>query len=125
MKTTTMKTESLEGAALDWAVAQAVGEPVEINEFYQLEQTDRFLCCGGVGHPIWEPSECWSQGGRLIERNRVRIVYSDDDITPYAVTRERHPALQAGDTVLVAAMRAIVASKLGDTVDVPEALAHD
>lgn len=123
MKITTMKTESLEGAALDWAVAQAVGEPVGVNEYNQLEQTDRFLCCGGVGHPIWEPSECWSQCGPLIERHEVELCMVDG----FGWCAEVRYALKqeiGGCSPQVAVCRAIVAAKLGDEVEVPEALAH-
>lgn len=39
-----------------------------------------------------------------------------------ATTRNRHPAFQVGDTILIAVMRAIVSAQLGDEIEVPDSL---
>lgn len=130
MKTITIKTADLSGAALDWSVAKVEGVTAIMFSPRESEPRRPMALFGSLALSIggedenysYSPSRCWHCGGPLIEKYHVRVVYSDDDITPYAVTRECHPALQAGDTVLQAAMRAIVASKLGDTVDVPAEL---
>ena len=130
MKTITINTADLSGAALDWAVAKVEGVSTVMFRPEKTEPRKPFALFGSLALSIggdnpeysYSPSSCWHCGGPLIDKFRVRVVYSDDDITPYAVTRECHPALQAGDTVLQAAMRAIVASELGDTVDVPAEL---
>lgn len=69
----------------------------------------------------------WSQGGPIIERERIRIV-------PFPPSRTKEGWWAgfdyttgasigcAGPTPLIAAMRCYVASKLGDEVDVPEEL---
>lgn len=121
---------NLTGPALDWAVAKVEGVNAVMFRARKEEQRRPLALFGSLALRIggdnpeysYSPSRCWHCGGPLIDKFRVRVVYSDDDLTPYAVTRECHPALQAGDTVLQAAMRAIVASELGNTVDVPAEL---
>ena len=69
----------------------------------------------------FEPSTDWSQGGAIIERERISITHqvgqwaaqTDDDLFAY------------GPPPLVAAMRCYVASKLGDTVDIPAELTNE
>jgi hypothetical protein len=107
-----MRTSELTGAALDWAVAKAIGEykPVAVPSY----STD------------------WAQGGPIIEREMIQLTPKcmvnplhgwaaayrsfdeDDDI--YALHRMR------GKTPLIAAMRCYVASKLGDNINIPEGL---
>jgi hypothetical protein len=74
------------------------------------------------------PSTDWSQGGPIIEQLRAYgkhrfIIESDGDnvsilawSSPYAFCNGYGP------TILIAAMRCYVASKLGDEVDIPEEL---
>ena len=112
---TKIKTSELQGAALDWAVAEAVGLSVtrELNGWHQVEEGS--ICLGWVG-VNYRPSTNWSQGGPLIERHEVEI-----EAGPWSACcgiKTMH-----GDTILEAACRAIVAAKLGDEVDVPEELA--
>ena len=78
------------------------------------------------------PSSDWAQGGPIIEREKIQLTPHcmvnplhgwsaafrsfDEDDDVYALHRMR------GKTPLLAAMRCYVASKLGDTVEVPEEL---
>ena len=115
-----MKTDKLEGAALDWAVAKCAGENLDywMEKFTSSEDRRCF---------ITSYSSNWPQGGPIIEREKI-------EITPWGVNGEWRArdffepspgvpcAEQWGPTPLVAAMRAYVASKLGDEVDVPEGL---
>lgn len=127
MKTTTMKTESLEGAALDWAVAQAVGKNPDLMD----------VCCGyGVGAPPecccdpdvvvevdqkkWSPTTLWEQGGPLIEQHEITVDPSRNG--PWSAADGSGKWVEGSHT-LIAAMRAIVGAKLGDTVEVPAELA--
>jgi hypothetical protein len=93
-----MKTSELTGDALNWAVNHA----------------ERLT---GVLSPV---NYCgkWEHGGPIIERERLCIT-----ATPsahwYARTEDYPPRYSEGPTPLVAAMRAYVASKIGDEVDVP------
>jgi hypothetical protein len=105
-----IKTSELTGAALDWAVA---------------------ICEHNVG---WEPegedrdfySTNWSQGGPIIEREGISL----DQYANYPQWQAFTPAPEQpsgqsvcnGPTPLIAAMRCYVASKLGDTVEIPDEL---
>ena len=100
-----MKTSELQGAALDRAVGKAMQLPA----------------------PYWHEGQCacfskdWAYGGRLIEREGIEVCRLDDGewraqlnakgCGPYC----RH----YGPTLLVAAMRCYVASRLGDEVEIP------
>lgn len=110
-----LKTSELQGAALDWAVA-------ECEQFVEDE---------------FEPSENWGDGGPIIEREGVELVRGNDLYFPkgnengefyeplWIATRIEGPAVSEawGTTPLIAAMRCYVASKLGDEVEVPDELA--
>lgn len=74
----------------------------------------------GITPEVYAPHEDWAQGGLIIERERIALD---------PITRNRHHtaewqaqvwvpfAVQTGPTPLIAAMRAFVASKFGETVD--------
>ena len=101
MKTITINTAELSGAALDWAVAVAIGkQPVLWSS--------------------WSPSTDWSQGGTLIERHDVWL--SSEAIPGPWLASINGCGLETGPTPLIAACRAIVYRVLGDTVDVPAEL---
>ena len=112
---TTMQTKDLTGTALDWAVGQC--EQIELAWF--PESTSLFF---GRGFAKWRPSTDWSQGGPIIERERIETRYDRTGrfSEPWiASTLER---MITGPTPLIAAMRCLVTSKLGATVDVPTEL---
>jgi len=76
------------------------------------------------GVVIWGPyplpySTDWSQGGPIIEREKIATDYDHDvwNAAKYGLSW-----YVGGPTPLIAAMRCYVASKLGDEVDVPEEL---
>lgn len=116
MKTIKINTAELSGVALDWAVAEAVG-------LVAYTQPD-----GPVYRPDngeeWTPSTDWSQGGPLIEKYQIEIKwYGVDGLAMWwNAWHQDIVQFQLGDTILIAACRAIVAAKLGDTVDVPAEL---
>ena len=92
-----IKTNELTGTALDWAVAK---------------------CEGYFDFDSWTPSTDWSQGGLIIEREKINISMSAtapwmawfyDGLDMLDLTD--------GETPLIAAMRCYVASKLGDEID--------
>ena len=95
-----MKTRELTGAALDWAV----------------EQIDK---------PVWwhgktyQPSTNWAQGGPIIERERIEIVFNGEGWDAYDPLRH---IPEEGSTPLIAAMRCYVAATLGADVEVPDEL---
>lgn len=133
-----MKTIELTGAALDWAVAKCMTG----GELFQSGRIARAVVLHSVGRTVapyfvkdsgmmccaFEPSTDWAQGGPIIERERFRIVPNmsggftvskkiveilDDDGFN---TRWVHGT---GPTILIAAMRCHVASRLGDDVAIP------
>lgn len=141
-----VKTSELEGKALDWAVATAQGW--ELRETYSMmspedgwgrrapgpdfQVRDPWKSWHNAdGSPVsarfhlklkecdWHPSTDWSQGGPLIEKYQLRLVPYDAGYFSYT---ESMPLEEVGTTALIAACRAIVAAKLGDTVSVPAEL---
>ena len=127
-----MKTSELTGPALDWAVAKADG----YDEGWLLRQ---------LGNPNPETrampsySTDWSHGGPIIEREGIVCSpeYEDDVLNDTRLLIGRWKAnlwnnsvpgtsgfmqWAHGPTPLIAAMRAYVASKLGDEIEIPEEL---
>jgi hypothetical protein len=98
-----MKTNELQGAALDWAVAQCEYSPVRY----------------GFDDNCPEYSTDWAQGGPIIERERIRL----DPRGLWCAAHDTHEWTEStGPTPLVAAMRCYVATKLGDEIELPEEL---
>lgn len=100
-------TYDLVGHALDWAVVKAL---TWSQAFIKLNYQNGF-----------HPSTNWAQGGEIIEREGMQLwkggqwcASLDQSFNP--------PEFSTGDTPLIAAMRCYVASKLGDTVDIPDEL---
>jgi hypothetical protein len=116
-----VKTSELSGPALRWAVAQAERLEVTIHP-----------PAYGNGHRItvkgrpeaYRPDMDWGQGGPLIENYKLDIgAPMESKQGPWnANTEWGNPLGCKGETPLIAACRAIVAAKLGDTVTVPAEL---
>ena len=109
----TIKVSELTGAALDWAVAKAEGRNVVYHD-------------GSVNWPYlvgYSPSTDWAQGGPIIAREMLDVFCYGNGSVWDASTGDRHPnEIRSGLTPLIAAMRCYVASKLGDSVEIPEEL---
>lgn len=115
-----IRTSKLTGAQLDWAVAVCEG---------------RVYGARGTCYEF-TPSCRWAQGGPIIEQEKIDTQYDWDweyDPTEPEDTDERWLAelpltsLESGysaygPTPLIAAMRAYVASKLGDEIEIPDEL---
>jgi hypothetical protein len=95
-----IKTSALTGNALNWAVNDAE------------ELTGLFAPVNYCGK--------WEFGGPIIERERIEIFTHDEEW--FAYSSNSKPEDFPGDTQLIAAMRCYVASRLGDSVNVPEEL---
>ena len=110
-----MKTSELTGKALNWAVAKCEGHNVFIKHApVQVMYTPK----GKRSWYIYTPSTNWAQGGPIIERERINL-------EPFKnINGEQWSSDGEWDspTPLIAAMRCYVASKLGDTVEIPEEL---
>lgn len=138
MSTRTIKTSELTGAALDWAVAKAEGMTPHAfveRDYGQCAHRALDRWCGihvsPGGHTVFAPSTDWAQGGPRIERERISVTLchprpSWASVDTWSANTNRNDdipgRMQYGSTPLIAAMRCFVASKLGDTVEVPEEL---
>jgi hypothetical protein len=111
-----IKTSDLSGAALDWAVAKATDTPINILPADNPDEKWQTQLASYPNGPYW-PSQDWSQGGPLIEQARIDFSCFKDEVM--AIT---YDTVANGETHLVSACRAIVMDKLGDTVDIPDAL---
>lgn len=129
-----LKTSELTGIALDWAVAQSLpGVSVALDGGVLRE-------IGVEGYPVFSPATDWLRGGSLLESENINLVRRT-----HAGTSESHqevvrllgwiayktpkaywmtPVTHTDESPLKAAMRCLVQHKLGDTVDVPDALAN-
>jgi hypothetical protein len=120
-----MKVSELSGAMLDYWVAKAEGLNVLSRETpsgvsYWAEGDNRFIgYIGGEHLPQYNPSQDRHLGGMISERERINTNFYDGtpglddwsaDIGNPAGSRS------FGPTPLIAAMRAFVASRFGDTV---------
>jgi hypothetical protein len=128
-----VKTSELVGAALDWAVAQAVGKAVAVKKSMggaMLIYPDdaKLARIYQITSNPYMPSENWEQGGKLIEEytdgphrnDELRENEYIDVDEPWYCESGVH--WDAGPTPLIAACRCIVKSKLGETVQVPAEL---
>ena len=102
-----IKTINLTGAALDWAVHYAMHGKCE-------------------GYSPHEYSADWAQGGPIIERHRIEICHLDNGEWRAQLNAKEwgFHCRHYGETPLIAAMHCYVASKLGDNVEIPEALCN-
>lgn len=116
-ETVEVKTCELEGAALDWAVAVTKGYDLMKHPF-------RRAFIPNFGYCDYSPSTNWALGGPLIEKHKLDIGAPMENVTgPWnANTEWGHPMGTPGPTPLVAACRAIVRAKLGETINVPAEL---
>ncbi|UCV26754.1 phage protein NinX family protein [Ferribacterium limneticum] len=113
-----MKTAELIGPALDWAVELANGIHWSNNGYFVFKNAD-----GSTRtferNPEWHYSTNWSQGGPIIEREKIALKENG-----YGHWFAKVPGGKwvGSSTPLIAAMRCYVASKLGDEVDIPKEL---
>ena len=100
-----METSELTGAALDWAVQQCEGQRTDIDFAWWWED--------------YSPSTNWAQGGAIIERDKIDVMWCGDRWCAYTAdaectTGEVRQLVTEGATPLIAAMRGYVASKQGE-----------
>ena len=121
-----MNIYELTGAELDYWVAKCVSP----KGVHWIEDGKTYMGGYWSGHstPIrmcgvwWSPSTDWSQGGPLIEERGINTVVhciENNKVTSWR-TLKHWPVTNlpemTGETPLIAAMRALVASKYGDEV---------
>lgn len=132
------KVSELTGARLDAAVAMGVGKRWRI--VTDADHTGMVLPPDGecripsywdsenpFNWDLWAPSKDWSMGGPIIERARIDCTPKDGRGMFLGVPQDGPRWLancpgrycETGRTLLIAAMRAYVASKFGDEVELP------
>ena len=117
-----VKTRELSGASLDWAVASIVCDAGWLARHLHLLQSMGF-------------SSDWSQGGPIIQKEGIELMcgLTEDMAARFKDARPHWSAFPfgrpdvlnkryLGPTPLVAAMRCLVAMRLGDEVEIPEEL---
>lgn len=124
MKIVKIKTADLIGAQLDFAVAQADGLRIEWRRTNIAPGLHPMVADGsGIFRGPFPYSTCWRFGGPIIERERIWLAAPQGSRIEWSGSvAESHEDMR-GKTPLIAAMRAFVASKLGDEVEVPEVTA--
>ena len=121
-----MKVANATGAQLDWMVAKCEG-------MSNLDERVTFEGVRWAGDFI-QPSKHWSEGGPIIEREKIRISPNLNETWSAQIRHTTthplvdHPVLAGwtnkhGPTPLIAAMRCFVASRLSEEVEVPDELA--
>jgi len=140
-----VKTAELIGPALDWVVLVAEGWESDRPQDGQLRRkisaTQYDVCIVGprqmgydqhLGRYWRSPSTDWNQGGPLIEQHGIEVFcnlsaeqasrFKDASPDWRACMNRGRSEHSYGPTPLIAAMRCLVASKLGDTVQIPSEL---
>lgn len=121
-----IKTSDLIGAQLDWAVAVAVAAYCQETGSNDLHSGKHWVIHGfkPMRWDDWTPSTDWSQGGPLIERFGLEITRYNENFWAAIKKWEYdfNDYYPVGETILIAAMRAIVAAKIGEEIEVPEGL---
>jgi hypothetical protein len=118
-----MKTSELTGAALDWAVAKCEGKKVFI---HKNSKGRVYLHLGDDQYgSLWCVSRGWAQGGPIIEREKIAVIFNTDwEVPNWGAWRTDIDDRQEimGESPLIAAMRCYCCSKLGDEIEIPEEL---
>lgn len=122
-----IKTAELIGEALGWAVAIAEGlSPIIAPAAYGnparvfVQSSSEF-----VDDYRYRPWQDWTDGGQLIDKHQFNIVAGNTHglcvvkSWSMGVVARTYPD---GETHLIAAMRAIVAARLGEEVEIPNEL---
>ena len=123
-----VKTADLTHPTLDWAVGTALELPVEICQIFQYGRPNgkHYISIGETdkdGAEVdFEPSKEWSQGGPIIEREKIGVRYIGHSIDGEIWDASINDEEIEGPTPLIAAMRCFVESRLGDEIDILEEL---
>lgn len=133
-----MKIEDLPIHAINWAVAQIEGQhidrvstpfPGKTYLYFESGYDDR--TCHET-YTMYDPASDWAQGGPIIEREGIELLcnLTANEAARFKDARAdwqafyRHDRTTEGrkhdKTPLMAAMRCLIARKLGDAIDVPE-----
>lgn len=125
-----IKTCELKGSALDLAVSRATADGGNDGWGWFEISPEGFLF-DPLNECIYSPSTVWEQAGPIIEREKYTITFSDNDWYTGWIAATQLPSAYVsvegtyiadclqGSTPLEAAMRLLVARKLGPEVEIP------
>lgn len=116
-----IKTQNLTGKALDWAVQKVLFARQDYTKPWILERH-------AAGDPCGSASTDWSQGGHIIERERIHVWprIRSAEFKAFVIRPSGEVQFTAfGPTPLVAAMRCVCLAYLGEEVELPESLQHN
>ncbi len=118
-----VKTDELLQDALNWAVCQAAGWAPTI--LSKIECQNELTTPVRVNGKSCRPSERWEYGALIVEEE-IDQISRYDTYPNYKANRfacDYYGNCEAvGPTMLIAAMRCYVKSKLGDEVEIPDEL---
>jgi hypothetical protein len=128
---TTYRVSELEGVMLDLAVAKATGIEKSFKRGYRPHQDRLVTHEDSGGQFFYSPSTNWHQGGPLIDEYRIFVAPMPNRDSPLSQVIQtggwaarklpcfegEKAATGSGQTPLIAAMRALVAAKFGEVVD--------
>lgn len=115
-----MKVAELEGAALDYWVAQALRrECLEAAAYYREVWVNDGICwLTRACTRLFNPSTDWALGGPILAQAGITASPVLSDKSRWSAEGFTHGSFyQEGATLLQAAMRCFVASKFGEDVD--------
>ena len=113
----------LAGAQLDQAVAMALGLEWIANALDgSLREGILVVDREAEVAKSFSPSSVWADGGPIIEREHIDLEFCDMEALDWTATHPKSradgfPKCGHGETALIAATRALVRARLGDTVD--------
>jgi len=102
-----IKVSEMTGPTLDWAVEKARGMDISGDVLWLFDGSKEGFAA----------STDWAQGGPIIEQEKISVCENAGRWVAGTSTKGQE---QYGPTPLIAAMRCYVASRLGDTVEIPE-----
>jgi hypothetical protein len=110
----------LSGPALDWAAAHCEGTGKHWLERWNAGVDKRFVYC----QVLYNYSTNWGIAGPIIEREGIYLwrPYGSKGAWSAKMADWSNDQVAHNDKPLIAAMRCYVASRLGDTVEIPEEL---
>ncbi|WP_234265227.1 phage protein NinX family protein [Hydrogenophaga sp. NFH-34] len=111
-----VKTSSLSGMALNWAVTL-----IELERQEQVGEHVKGWLANDIraGRCIYPYSTDWLWGGPIIDRMKFEFKFNKSDQLFRVLDNKRH--CWRGETHLIAAMRAYLASVKGDEIEFPMA----
>jgi hypothetical protein len=119
---TTVLVSETEGHYLDYLVGKALDMPM-----YMSKRGDWMTApYGGFnsrqGIPYWKPTVDWSQAGPIIVSAGISVRPSFEDERggwTASLWDNNNTVFESGATLLIAAMRCLVVSRLGEEVELP------